>query len=195
MRINEDEENLKNDFFDGPDIPEPVKKPKEPTLQPDDPRYWDREESEFEHLKPRRKWILWLWVAGAGIALGLILTVYLRYFSPCVEEAVQYGYVEKIDRQGMVFKTYEGVILPYKELMDTTRVYKQDFSFSVTDAKVAAQLRRMQFANLPVRVIYKKYYGTLPWRGSEKILVERVDSVDPRKILPPEYLPEIVKGE
>ncbi len=193
MRINEEEENQKNDFFDGPDIPEPVKKPKTPAYPPDDPRYWDEDESEFEHLKPRRKWLIWWWLVAVVFICGIALTVYLRYFSPYIEEAVQYGYVEKIERQGTFFKTYEGVLLPYKELMDTTRLYKQDFVFSVSNPKVAAQLRRMQFANLPVRVIYKKYHGALPWRGSAKIFVERVDSIDPRKILPPEYLPDVSK--
>ena len=95
----------KDDFFDGPDIPEPVKEPKKPTFKPEDPDYWE-EESEWEHLKPPRKTRLWLWIGLPVLFLALIAACWLRYFSPYVEEATQYGYVEHIEKRGTVFKTY-----------------------------------------------------------------------------------------
>ena len=55
------------------------------------------------------------------------------------------------------------------------------------------KLRRMQYANLPVRVVYRRYHATLPWRGDSRIIVERVDSVDPSRILPPEFTPETMR--
>ena len=54
-----DPDKEKDDFFDGPDIPEPVKEPKKPQYKPEDPDYWEEEESEWEHLKPRDKSRLW----------------------------------------------------------------------------------------------------------------------------------------
>ena len=181
------------DYFDGPDLPEQKKEPKPPVYTPDDPRYWEQDESEFEHLRPGRRYMLWVWVAAAGVALGLILTVYFRWFSPYVEGATQYGYVESLERRGTIFDTYEGVLLPYKDLMDTTRSYGGDFVFTCADGDVAVKLRRMQYANLPVRVVYRRYHATLPWRGDSRIIVERVDSVDPSRILPPEFTPETMR--
>lgn len=189
MKLEDDSK----DYFDGPDLPEQKKEPKPPVYTPDDPRYWEQDESEFEHLRPGRRYMLWVWVAAAGVALGLILTVYFRWFSPYVEGATQYGYVESLERRGTIFDTYEGVLLPYKDLMDTTRSYGGDFVFTCADGDVAVKLRRMQYANLPVRVVYRRYHATLPWRGDSRIIVERVDSVDPSHILPPEFTPETMR--
>ena len=189
MKLEDDSK----DYFDGPDLPEQKKEPKPPVYTPDDPRYWEQDESEFEHLRPGRRYMLWVWVAAAGVALGLILTVYFRWCSPYVEGATQYGYVESLERRGTIFDTYEGVLLPYKDLMDTTRSYGGDFVFTCADGDVAVKLRRMQYANLPVRVVYRRYHATLPWRGDSRIIVERVDSVDPLRILPPEFTPETMR--
>ena len=53
----------------------------------------------------------------------------------------------------------------------------------------------MEYANLPVRVQYKKYRTAMPWRGESKIVITAVDSVDPSKILPPEYNPDFGVGD
>lgn len=187
MRFHPDEpDNDDNDFFDGPDIPEPVKKPKKPTYQPDDPNYWE-EESEWEHLKPRSKTKLWIWTGSVLLLIVLMLALWLRFLRPYVTEASQVGYVENIELRGTVFKTYEGVLLPYKELFDTTRVYRRDFIFTAADEKTAAQLKRAMLEGRPIRVEYKQYHATLPWRGSSKTLVTSTDTVDATKILPPEF--------
>ena len=191
-----DDDNGSNDYFDGPDLPDkPVKEkePKGPVYQPDDPEYWDQPESEWEHLKPRkRNWRFWALIGCVAVFIGVIVALYLRYFTPYVSEATTCGYVEGIERRGSVFTTFEGVMLPYKELKDTTRGYRGDFKFSLTDEGMATELRRMQFANRPVRVEYKVYKGWLPWRGDENVIITRVDSVDPHTILPPEFQPEVL---
>lgn len=190
MKFNEDDNN---DYFDGTYVPEEPPKPKEPkapTFKPDDPRYWDDPEPEFEHLKPEGRSRIWWWLAAAGILVGLLIAGYIRWFTPYAENAVQYGYVEAIDYEGTLFKTYEGVMLPYKNIMDTTRVYQGDFLFSTLNDSAAVLLRRMQYANHPVRVEYKVYHSALPWRGKTKYVVVRADTVDPRLILPPDRQPK-----
>ena len=92
---DDEQDNDKNDFFDGPDLPEPVKAPKKPTYLPDDPNYYE-EESEWEHLKPRRKWRLWMWSGAVLLLILLMLGMWLRFFSPYIEDATQVGYVESI---------------------------------------------------------------------------------------------------
>ncbi len=189
MAYNDD-----NDFFDGPDIPdEEVEKPVEqPKRSPDDPDYWEQPESEFEHLRPSTPGRRWLWVlVGAAVLVAIFLTVWLRWFSSYSDGAMQYGYVEQIERRGTIFKTFEGTILPYRELMDTTRVYKQDFVFSTPDPHLAALLKRYMLQHRPVRVEYSTYHATLPWRGERTIVITAVDTVNPAAILPPEYTPAI----
>ncbi len=184
---DDDQDNDKNDFFDGPDIPEPVKQPKKPTYLPEDPDYWEEEESEWEHLKPNNRGKMWLWIGAIVVLIALICAVWMRFLNPYVTDASQVGYVEHIEKRGTVFKTYEGVLLPYKELLDTTRVYRRDFIFTAADEKTAVGLKQAMIDGRPVRVSYKQYHAILPWRGSSKTIVTGVDSVDPTKILPPEF--------
>lgn len=179
----------KEDFFDGPDIPDKPKEPKKPVYKPDDPAYWEEEESEWEHLKPRRRIKTWLWAGCALLVVALVTACWLRYFSPYIDQATQYGYVEHLERRGTIFKTWEGVLLPYKELHDTTRIYSRDFIFTAADVNVVKKLRKAQKEGVPVRVGYKRYHATLPWRGSSKTVITEVDSVNPADILPPEFAP------
>lgn len=185
----------KEDYFDGPDIPEAPEKPKKMTYTPDDPRYWEEPEDELDHLRPAspKRRVLYLWLGIAAAAVILITCLYVYLFSPKITTATQYGYVESIRKEGTVFKTYEGVILPYKSLMDTVRPYEGDFVFSVTDTKAAVRLKELQFHCSPVRVEYRVYRTVMPWRGTSKVLITRVDSVDERKILPPDRRPATVR--
>lgn len=195
MNFNYD--NDKNDFFDGPDIPDAPKPEKRPALTPDNPDYWDRPENEFDHLRPNisRSRRTWIWILLIAVAAGIIIAAANWTFNPWIQEARQYGYIEDIRKEGEVFKTFEGTLLPYRNLMDTNRVYEGDIIFSVKDPSVAAQLLEAEYANRPVRVTFKRYHTPLPWRGSSDILVTAVDSVNPRDILPPDRQPPFVKED
>lgn len=179
------------DVFDNERDEENIQEEKKrPHYKPDDPAYWEQEESEWDHLKRHSRMPLWIWVIGVLVLVGLVIGCWIRFFSPYVEDATNYGYVENIEKRGMVFKTYEGTLIPYKELMDTTRVYNRDFVFSVADQKTAATLKQAMLDAKPIRVSYKQYYATVPWRGANKIVVTAADTVDPSKILPPEFAPK-----
>lgn len=188
FRRNDEEEEP--DFFSGPDIPEKPQEEKQPELKPEDPDYWEQEESEWEHLRPRRSSMRYWWLAGALLAACLLVFCWFRWMSPRVDDATQYGYIEELELRGVLFKTYEGTILPYKALMDTTRVYEGDFRFSVPDKALGEKMKEMQIAGRPLRVAYRVYSGPLPWRGERDIVVTAVDSVNPDSILPPGYRPE-----
>lgn len=189
--LGKDPENDREDYFEYNGEPEEEKapEPKKPALKPDDPAYWEEDESQWEYLKPRRRTAIWLWAGGSLAAALLLVLLWTRFFSPYVEDATQYGYVESIERRGSIFKTFEGVLIPYKELYDTTRLYQRDFLFTAADLETAKQLKRMMVDARPVRVEYKRYHATVPWRGSSKIVVTAVDTADPAKILPPEFTP------
>lgn len=186
---NNDKFDEKHDWFDGPDIPETPEEPRKPVCSPDDPEYWEGEESEWEHLRPRNKARPWLWTFLALAVAALMLAGWLCWFSPFVSEASQFGYVESLEKRGDIFKTYEGVLIPYKEFNDTTRTYDRDFVFSVERIEDWKELRRARRDARPVRVDYQVFHRPLPWRGESRVVVTAVDSVDPSKILPPEFNP------
>lgn len=184
----------KDDFFD--EIPEdkPVKKkePKKPTIQPDDPAYYDQEEGRWEHLSPspyRRVRLLW-GAFGVLVVIALFFSVYIYFFTPEISEASEEGYVEEIQKEGLMFKTFEGTMIPYKSIMDTLRPYENDFRFTVNDDHIAAELLRRRNTGKPVRVQYEVYRTRLPWRGKSKVVVVGLDSVVPTDILPPVRRPE-----
>ena len=178
------------DVFDNEKLEEDAPQEKQPHYKPEDPEYWEQDESEWDHLKRRSRIPFWVWVLCALAVVGLVIDCWIRFFSPYVEDATQYGYVEHIEKRGMIFKTYEGTLIPYKELMDTTRVYNRDFVFSVADTKTATKLKEAMYNAKPIRVGYKKYYATVPWRGANKIVVTSADTVNPETILPPEFAPK-----
>lgn len=172
------------DYFNTPHQPEPPKKPKEPEPKPDDPKYYDNED-EWEHLRPAsRKWKFWAWLVVAGIIVGLLYAARLRWFAPYEEGIVQYGYVEKISHRGDLFKTFEGVVIPYKAINDTIEPYPGDIVFSAQNDHVAAELYKLMKGNLPVRLEMERYHATLPWRGESVWIVTQADTADVTKIYP-----------
>lgn len=185
-RYDDDE---RPDFFDGDDIEMP-EKPKKVVYKEDDPRFWTEGEDTWEHLSPRRPGkSVWIWLVLGLCVVILLLCGWFRYLRPCVVGGTQAGYVESIVESGTVFHTYEGVLLPYKELMDTNRVYARDFTFTVQNSSVAAKIKTLMLKGKPVRLEYKAYNGTLPWRGASKIIVTAADSVNPAVLLPPDRNP------
>lgn len=185
-----DLENDKNDLFDDDVKNQPTpQKEKRPKYKREDVEYWEGPESEWDHLKPRIHFPFWGWMAVIAVVLGLMIALWIRFFSPYVEDATQFGYVDNIEKRGTIFKTYEGTLIPYKELMDTTRIYNRDFVFSVENDSTAAKIKRALRASKPVRITYRKYHATVPWRGASKIVVTDADTVSPDKILPPEFAP------
>lgn len=184
----------KEDFFEKTpeEKPKKVKVPKAPRLKPDDPRYYDREDGRWDHLKPspyRRGPIFWIIGLMIVIAIALVAT-YRYFFVPVVDEATEFGYVENIQKEGSFFPSFEGVLLPYKSLMDTLRPYAGDFAFSTSDEHLAAELKRRQGLGVPVKIEFKIFRHRLPWRGQTRVIVTKVDSVNPEIILPPDRHPE-----
>lgn len=126
--------------------------------------------AEEEKSHKKRKSHFWAY-ALLVIIIALGVTCYFRYFSPYITEARVTGYVTQIERRGMVFKTFEGQMITESALTDTTRIYSRDFSFSVTDQAIVRQLQELQGSGRPVTLEYERYYATVPWRGSQPVVV------------------------
>lgn len=182
---NNDPDDNRPDFFDGEDLPE-TKKERRNRYRTDDPRFWEEEDEtgQWDHLRPLLRWRIWFFAALAVVLFLGSSFVYIRYFRPYAVGGVQYGYIENIEEQGYLFKTYEGTLLPYRNLMDTTRAYTHDFVFTAATDKVAAELLRASKQHQPVRVEYVRYAATVPWRGDSRIIVTAVTDTDPRQLAP-----------
>lgn len=78
--------------------------------------------------------------------------------------------------KGYVFKTYEGRLIQagIKAPVQGT-IQSNEFMFSVTDEKVAAQLN--QNAGAYLQLHYKEYFHTLPWRGVSVFVVDSIISI------------------
>ena len=187
----DDDEEEGNDYFDSDTYREPapaVKTPKHPRLDPEDPDYWaDEEDSPLSGIirPPKKKWI-WKFLGILTVIIALT-GGWIWLFRPYADNAVKYGYILNMERRGSIFKTFEGKMIPYKELGDPNPFYFQELRFSVASDSLAAVMKRMMLGCVPVRVEYETYHTPLLWKGEEKIIIVRADTADPRKILPPEF--------
>ncbi len=185
-KVTDDEEE-DNDFFDSDDEPALAKKTKIPKLDPEDPDYWIEEESPLSTIipKPRNTWKIWLG-AAVGI-LVLIIFSWIWFMRPYSDNAVKYGYIKNMERRGSIIKTFEGAMIPYKELGDPNPFYFEEVKFSVESDSLASVMKRMMLGCVPVRVEYETYRTPLPWKGEATMIILKADTADPKKILPPEY--------
>lgn len=195
--IDDDDDDKREDFFnsEGPEVtPKPTKE-KTKKISSESPEYWDRDESRWAHLRPSNTTMIWLWLVGCLLTVGLLWWAYIKVFGTYKDVAVEYGYVMDVSKEGKVFKTFEGRIIPYREITDTLSnpVYEKDFVFSIANDTLAARLFRMMDTGRPVKVIYKAYNSVMPWRGNTPFMVTDVDSANPRNLLPPDLSPARIR--
>lgn len=177
------------DYYDDDYEDEPVEKsePKQPKLDPEDPDYWLDERSEFDHIlpKPKKAWKWWL--IGAAAFLIIIGGLWVWFFRPYVDDAVKYGYIKSMERRGSLVKTFEGVLIPYREIGDPTPTYFEEIQFSVANDSLAARMKELMLARIPVKVGYEVYRHPILWKGSSPMLIIAADTADVNSILPPDY--------
>src|SRR3978361_84990 len=89
------------------------------------------------------------------IVLGLIGFIYWRYYF-VFAEGTKAGVLNTFQRKGVLFKTYEGQLIQSGFRGNpTTAIQSNQFSFSVTDEKVAQTL--MQNSGKDMELHYKRY--------------------------------------
>lgn len=114
---------------------------------------------------------------GCGCLIVVVIALaiaYFRYLSPCVDDAVMDVCVTHIEKRGVFFKTYEAEIVFPDRLDDDSpdgAPYTRPSSVTVADPAVAERLGAIQATGKPVRLRYRRYYGTLPWRGESKTVI------------------------
>jgi len=167
-----DNNNDDYDYFDGDDIEEP-KKPEE-TPEEKEERELAKDTIEVGH----NKYKIILWSCVGVVVLILLIFGWMHFYHPYVALAEQPGTVWEFNLQGNMFKTYEGKLVPEDHLTDT-RLYPSDnFLYSVEDDSIAKIMFSLQKSGKRVILKYKRYSGTLPWRGDSKNIVYGVVLAD-----------------
>ncbi|MEJ7676764.1 MAG: hypothetical protein WKG06_02565 [Segetibacter sp.] len=106
------------------------------------------------------------------IVILLIGFIYWRYFF-VFAEGTKAGVLNTFQKKGYIFKTYEGQLIQSGFRGNpTTAIQSNQFSFSVTDDKVAQKL--MENSGKDMELHYKRYQGSLPWRGMQLFVVDSV---------------------
>ena len=110
--------------------------------------------------------------------LTLTLFIFFR-FCFVYSSGVNAGDINYFQQEGVIFKTYEGKMIQsgFKSAdKGSNGLHSNEFKFSVTDQKVADTLMRASGKHVELR--WKRYLGTLPWRGNSQYIVTEVLSAD-----------------
>ncbi|SFK29263.1 hypothetical protein SAMN05216357_101179 [Porphyromonadaceae bacterium KH3CP3RA] len=131
----------------------------------------------MDDLKPTKKRMRkgLLWFLGILIvALGIF--IYVRFYY-VFGTGVKSGELNYLVYKGVIFKTYEGKLIQSGFRADKPGgLQSNQFEFSVEDKKIAEQLMISSGKN--VQLHYKEYFGTLPWRGYTKFIVDSIIMIE-----------------
>lgn len=112
-----------------------------------------------------------IWIISTILIAVLLIFIYWRYYF-VLADGTQAGTLNIFQKKGIIFKTYEGKIIlsGFK-----ANVQSNEFSFSVINPQVAEQLFKVP--GREVNLHYKQYFGSLPWRGMQKFIVDSIYEV------------------
>ena len=112
------------------------------------------------------------------IVLALAAFIFFKFYF-VFGEGVKAGELNFVVYKGYVFKTYEGRAIQagFGKGKGTNPgvIQSYEFDFSITVEAIADSL--MRCGGKTVELHYKEFLGTLPWRGKQKYIVDRIVSV------------------
>lgn len=113
-------------------------------------------------------------IASLVVILVLAGFVFFNYFW-AFGDGQQAGTLNNIVHKGYIFKTYEGKIIKEGFKNAGNAIETNSFEFSVEDEEVAQKL--MDNTGKNVRVHYVEYKNTLPWRGMQRYVVDKIEDI------------------
>ena len=118
------------------------------------------------------KVITWTSVIVVLALAGFIFFKFCFVYS----EGVNEGDINYFQKEGFVFKTYEGKMIQtgLKSSKNQGAIQSNEFKFSVVDERVARKIE--EGANTGVKLHWRRYLGTLPWRGNSQFIVDSIYS-------------------
>ena len=117
----------------------------------------------------------------SALLLALAGFVYFKFFF-VYSEGTNEGDINYFQREGFVFKTYEGKMIQtgYNSHNTSATIQSNEFKFSVEDERVAEQIDSN--SSRQIKLHWKRYLGVLPWRGNSQYVVDSIISV--RQVAP-----------
>jgi hypothetical protein len=111
-------------------------------------------------------------IAITALILVVVIVLLVRYYY-VFGEGVKSGELNFLVKKGYIFKTYEGKLIQAGIRSKTPgSVQSYEFDFSVENERIANQL--MQNSGKIFDLHYKEYFGTVPWRGHSKYVVDSI---------------------
>lgn len=115
-------------------------------------------------------------IASLVIIVGLAIFFYYRFYFPFGDDSVKDGYLNKIEHKGYIFKTWEGTLIQGGlKSASPGAMQSPTFEFSVLNRDIAKELQMNSGKYFVLH--YKEYFGTLPWRGHSKYIVDSIISM------------------
>lgn len=113
------------------------------------------------------------------VALGVF--VFFKFFF-VYSEGVNEGDINYFQKEGFIFKTYEGKMIQtgYNSRNSSATIQSNEFKFSVDDEDVARQIENN--SSRQIKLHWKRYLGVLPWRGNSQYVVDSIVSVQPLSV-------------
>ena len=110
--------------------------------------------------------------------VALAIFVYVKFFF-VYSQGVNEGDINYFQNEGFIFKTYEGKMIQtgYNSRNSSATIQSNEFKFSVVDEQVAREIETN--SSRQIKLHWKRYLGTLPWRGNSEYVVDSVVSVQP----------------
>ena len=107
------------------------------------------------------------------LLLGLAVFVYFKFFF-VYSEGTNEGDINYFQREGFVFKTYEGKMIQtgYNSHNTSATIQSNEFKFSVEDKRIAEQIDSN--SSRQIKLHWKRSLGTLPWRGNSQFVVDSI---------------------
>lgn len=114
------------------------------------------------------------WTSVIGV-LALAVYIFVK-FCFVYSEGVNEGDINYFQKEGFIFKTYEGKMIQtgLKSVKGQGSIQSNEFKFSVVDDHVAEMIN--EGSNVGVKLHWKRYLGTLPWRGKSMYIVDSIYS-------------------
>ena len=126
-------------------------------------------------------------IAGCVVSvvalIGLAIFMYVKFWF-VYKEGNNEGDINYFQREGFIFKTYEGKMIQtgYNSRNTSATIQSNEFKFSVEDERVARQIENS--SSRQIKLHWKRYLGVLPWRGNSQYVVDSVVYVQPLQVLP-----------
>ena len=118
------------------------------------------------------KVVTWISVIAVLALAGFIFVKFCFVYS----EGVNEGDINYFQKEGFIFKTYEGKMIQtgLKSTKGSGAIQSNEFKFSVDNERVAERIN--SGSNVGVKLHWKRYLGTLPWRGNSQYIVDSIFS-------------------